>query len=162
VAIKWLVVAVVDATLESLALLDVGDDAHGERVAADAGEVFAEEVGRSVEVAGGGGADYLDVMAFPVHRAAADAAWRCCGDGVEIRDGETERRIGGDCETERRHCAGGVRGLLSLAVEGGGWGVGCHDPTVVVDRGVGERWLAMVGGGLFWVLVHDCQGGPVA
>ncbi len=47
-----------------------GDDAEGERVAPDRSEVLAEQVGRSLAVAGGRSADDLDVMAFPVHLPA--------------------------------------------------------------------------------------------
>ena len=69
---------------------EVGDDANSEWVAANAGEVFTEQVGGSTEVAGGRGADHFDVMAFPVHLATADGARGCFGDGVEIGDGEPE------------------------------------------------------------------------
>ena len=51
-------------------LSDLGDDADGERVAPDASEVLAEQVGGSLGVAGGRGADDLDVVAFPVHLPA--------------------------------------------------------------------------------------------
>ena len=50
--------------------LEMRGDAGGERVAADGGEVFAKEVSCSLGVAGGGGADDLDVVAFPVHLLA--------------------------------------------------------------------------------------------
>jgi hypothetical protein len=162
VAIERSAAEVVKANWVSHPLLEVGDDAHGEWVAAHVGEVFAEKVGGSAEVAGGRGADYFNVMAFPVHRVAADAAGRRCGDGVEIGDGETEGRIGCDCETQRRDRVDGVRRLLRLAIKGGGRHVGGDDPTVVLDRGIGERWLAAAGGGLFGILLHDYQGGPVA
>jgi hypothetical protein len=117
------------------------DDAEGERITADAGEVFAEQVGASTEVARGRGADYFDVMAFPGHLAATDRARGCFGDRVEIGDGETEGRIGLDGETERHHRVGLVDGLLSLAVEGGGLGGGGDHPTVILDRGPGEGRL---------------------
>jgi hypothetical protein len=51
-------------------LLHQGDDPEGERVAPDGSEVLAEQVGGSLAVAGGSGADDLDVMAFPVHLPA--------------------------------------------------------------------------------------------
>jgi hypothetical protein len=51
-------------------LSQLGDDPEGERVAPDGSEVLAEQVGGSLAVAGGRGADDLDVMAFPVHLPA--------------------------------------------------------------------------------------------
>jgi hypothetical protein len=141
---------------------EVADDAKSEWVAADAGEVFTEQVGGSTEVATRRGADHFDVMAFPVYVAAADGTRGCFGHGVEIGDGEPEGRIGLDRETERRHCVGRVHSLLRLAIEGGGLDVGGDHPTVVLDRGPGEGRLATAADGLFWFLMHDCQVGPVA
>jgi len=62
-------------------------DADGERVAADSGEVFAKQVRCSLGVAGGGGPDHLDVVAFPVHLLATGIFAGGSGDGVEIGDG---------------------------------------------------------------------------
>ena len=53
----------------SCALSEFCDDAQSDRVAADTRQMFTQEVGGSAEVAGGRGADHLDVMAFPVHLA---------------------------------------------------------------------------------------------
>ena len=78
----------------SCAPSEVGNDAQSERVAADAGEMFTEQIGGSTDVAGGRGADHFDVMAFPAHRATTGGTWRCSGDGGEIGDGEPEARIG--------------------------------------------------------------------
>ena len=78
----------------SCAPSEVGNDAQSEWVAANTGEVLTEQVGGSTEVAGGRRADYFDVMAFPVHLAAADGTRGRFGDGVEIGDGEPEGRIG--------------------------------------------------------------------
>lgn len=125
-----------------------GDDAEGERITADAGEVFAEQVGGSTEVAGGCVADDFDVMAFPGHLAATDRTRGGLGERVEISDGKTEGRIGLDGETERHHRVGLVDGLLSLAVEDGGLGVGGNHPAVVLDRGPGEGRSAPAAGGL--------------
>jgi hypothetical protein len=50
---------------------DVDRDADGQRVAADAGEVLAEQVSGSHGLAGGCGGDHFEVMAFPVHRPAS-------------------------------------------------------------------------------------------
>jgi hypothetical protein len=51
-------------------LSHTGDDPEGERVASDASKVLAEQVGGSLAIAGGRGADDLDVVAFPVHLPA--------------------------------------------------------------------------------------------
>ena len=51
-------------------LSHLGDDPEGERVAPDGSEVLAEQVGGSLAIAGGRGADDLDVVAFPVHLPA--------------------------------------------------------------------------------------------
>jgi hypothetical protein len=55
----------------SCAPSEVGNDAQSEWVAANAGEMFTEQVGGSTDVAGGRGADHFNVMAFPVHLPAA-------------------------------------------------------------------------------------------
>jgi hypothetical protein len=52
-------------------LSQLGDDPEGERVAPDGSEVLAEQVSGSLAIAGGRGADDLDVVAFPVHLPAA-------------------------------------------------------------------------------------------
>jgi hypothetical protein len=123
----------------SCALSEFGDDAQSDWVAANTGEVLTEQVGGSTVIASGRRADHFDVMTFPVHLATADDAGGRFGEGVEIGDGEPECRIGRDRVTERRYRVGRVRGLLRLAVEGGGLAV-CRDrPTVVLDRGTSSR-----------------------
>ncbi len=86
----------------SRGLSEHGGDAEGERVAAGAGEVFAEQVSGSSGIAGGCGGDHFDVMAFPVHLVVAGTLARCSGDGVEVGDGEPEGRVGVDGEPQRR------------------------------------------------------------
>jgi hypothetical protein len=54
----------------SCAPSEVGNDAQSEWVAANAGEMFTEQIGGATDVAGGRGADHFNVMAFPAHRAA--------------------------------------------------------------------------------------------
>jgi hypothetical protein len=78
----------------SCAPSDVGNDAQSERVAANAGEMFTEQIGGAADVASGRDADHFNVMAFPAHRAANCGAWGCFGHGGEIGDGEPEARIG--------------------------------------------------------------------
>ena len=141
----------------SCAPSEVGNDAQSERVAADAGEMFTEQIGGATDVAGGRGADHFDVMAFPAHRAAAGGPRGRFGDGGEIGDGEPEARIGYDRMTERLLRCGCVRGLLRLAIEGGGLDVGRDHPTVVLDRRTSRGRLAMAGVGPFWVAMHDYQ-----
>jgi hypothetical protein len=136
---------------------EVGDYANREWVAADAGKVFAQQVGSSTEVPGGGGADYFDVMAFPVHLAAADRARGVLSDGGEIGDGKPEARIGCDRVTERPYDDGHVRGLLCLAIEGGGLDVGCDHPTVVLNRRTCRSRLTTAGVGPFQVAMHNDQ-----
>ncbi len=135
---------------------EVGHDAQSEWVAADAGEMFTEQIGGPADVAGGRGADHFDVMAFPAHRAATGGTWRCIGDGGEIGGGEPEARIGYDRLAERPYGDGRVRGLLRLAIEGGGLDVGRDHPTVVLDRRTIRGRLA-VGVGPFSVAMHDYQ-----
>ena len=72
--------------------LEPGGDADGERVAADTGEVLAEQVSGSRGLAGGCGGDHFDVMAFPVHHRASGLLARCAGEGTEVGDG---RWLGG-------------------------------------------------------------------
>jgi hypothetical protein len=51
-------------------LPEIGDDVEEKRVTADTVEMIAEQVGRSFQIAGGRGAEDLDVVAFPVHLPA--------------------------------------------------------------------------------------------
>ncbi len=54
---------------------EVGNDAQSERVAANAGEMFTEQVSGSTDVAGSRDADHFNVMAFPAHQAATGGNW---------------------------------------------------------------------------------------
>ena len=60
--------------------LEPGGDADGERVAADTGEVLAEQVSGSRGLAGGCGGDHFDVMAFQFIARPAG-----CWSGVPVR-----------------------------------------------------------------------------
>ena len=103
-------------------------------------------------------------MAFPVHLAAADGI----SGGASVMAARSamaspKRRIGRDRVTERRYGVGRVRGLLRLAIEGGGLDVGRDHPTVILDRGTSSRGrLATAGVGPFWVAMHDYQVALVA
>ncbi len=141
----------------SCASSEVGNDAQSERVAANAGEMFTEQIGGATDVAGNRGADHFNVMAFPAHRAANGGTWGCFGDGCEIGDGEPEARIGDDRMTERLHGDGRVRGLLCLAIEGGGLDRGRDHPTVVLYRRTSRGPLATAGVDLISIAMHDYQ-----
>jgi hypothetical protein len=81
-------------------------------VAADTGEVLAEQVSGSRGLAGGGAGDHFDVMAFPVHRLAHGLLARCAGEGRQIGDGEAEAGVGADAQAQG--CGGPVRADCSL------------------------------------------------
>jgi hypothetical protein len=141
----------------SYAPSEVGNDVQSQRVAADAGEMFMEQIGGSTEVAGGRGVDHFNVMAFPAHRAATDVTWGCFDVGGEIGDGECEARIGYDRVTERLYGGRRAPGPLRLAIEGGGPVVGRDHPTVVLDRRTCRVRPAKAGVRLFWVAMHNYQ-----
>jgi hypothetical protein len=71
VAIWELACQVLEVVVPPRWLSHLGDDPEGQRVAPDGSEVLAEQAGGSLGVAGGRGADDLDVVAFPVHLPAA-------------------------------------------------------------------------------------------
>jgi hypothetical protein len=71
VAIWELACQVLEVVVHPRWLSHLGDDPEGERVAPDGSKVLAKQVGGSVAIAGGRGADDLDVVAFPVHLSAA-------------------------------------------------------------------------------------------
>jgi hypothetical protein len=146
----------------SCALSEFCDDAQSDRVTADTGQMFTQEVGGSAQVAGGRRADHLDVVTLPVHRPTADDAGGRFGESTEIGDGELEGGIGPDRVPERGDGVGCVGGLLCLAIEGGGLDV-CRDPpTVVLDRGTGRGRLVLAGVGLYRVAMHNYQVGLAA
>ncbi|MGH3204956.1 MAG: hypothetical protein ACRDP5_23345 [Streptosporangiaceae bacterium] len=61
---------VFEAVVDPRRLSQLGDDPEGERVTPDASEVLAEQAGGSLAIAGGRGADDLDVVTFPGHLPA--------------------------------------------------------------------------------------------
>ena len=80
---------------------EAGDDVEEKRVATDIAEMFAKQVGRSLHIAGGRGAEDLDVVALPVHLPATVTSDRDSGSGVEVAEGELEGRSGLDGEAQR-------------------------------------------------------------
>ena len=67
-AVRKLGAQVLESIADSAALSEVVNDAQSEWVAANAGEMFAEQVGGSTDIAGGRGADHFDVMALQLVR----------------------------------------------------------------------------------------------
>jgi len=138
--------------------LEPGGDADGERVAADAGEVLAEQVSGSRGLPGGCGGDHFDVMAFPVHRPAGGLLVWGAGEGHQIGGGQGEAGVRADGQAQG--CGGPVRasGSLRPAVPRGRPEVGGDDPAVVLDRGSGGGQMIMTGGTLARQWLHDGQG----
>ena len=136
---------------------ELGGDADGERVAADIGKVFAEQPRCTVGIAGGSGADHLDVMAFPAHLLATGSFAHCSGDGVEIGDGQPEGRVGVDREAQRRGRPTGIDGSLRLAVEPRRPPACRHHTAVILDRRPGIAQAIMVPAGPAGRWLHDRQ-----
>ncbi len=137
--------------------LEEDGDADGERVAADAGEVFAEEVSCSLGVAGGGGANHLGVVTFPAHLLATGSFAPSSGDGVEIGDGQPEGRVGVDREAQRRGRPTGIDGSLRLAVEPGRPPACRHHTAMILDRRPGITQAIMMAAGPAGRWLHDRQ-----
>jgi hypothetical protein len=146
----------------SCALSEFCDDTQGDRVAADIGQMLTQKVSGSAEVAGRRRADHLDVMAFPVHLPPARDTRGCFGEGAEIGDSQLEGGIGPHGMPERPYRVKRVHGMLRLAIEGRGLDARGQRPTVVLDRCTGNDRLTTAGGGLFWVVMHNYEVGPLA
>ena len=106
---------------------------------------------------GGGGADHLDVMAFPAHLLATGSFAHCSGDGVEIGDGQPEGRVGVDREAQRRGRPTGIDGSLRLAVEPRRPPACRHHTAVILDRRSGIAQAIMVAAGPAGRWLHDRQ-----
>jgi len=148
---------VLELAVLSRGLPELRADADGERVAADAGEVFTEQVSCSPGMAGSCGADHFDVVAFPGHLLAPGIAGRRSGDGAEIRDGEPEVRVGVDGEAQCRGRLVRVGGSLRLPVSRGGLPVGGDHAAVVLDRRPYGGSVIAVAGGLAGRWLHDTK-----
>jgi hypothetical protein len=138
-------------------LSEPGGDPDGERIAADTGEVLAEQVRCSREVASGCGGHHFDVMAFPVHRPATRMAAWCAGDGLEIGGGEGEAGVGGNGQAQGPGGPARVGSSLRPPVPRGRLRVGSDHPAVVLDRGLGGGQMIMVAGVLAWRWEHNGQ-----
>src|ERR1700744_1795297 len=80
--------------------LEPGGDADGEGVAAATGEVPADQLSGSRGLAGGGGGDHFDVMAFPFHRLAGGLLAWYAGEGHQIGGGQGEVGVGADRQAQ--------------------------------------------------------------
>jgi hypothetical protein len=137
--------------------LEPASDADGERVAADTGEVLAEQVSGSRSLAGGCSGDHFDVMAFPANRPASGQLAGCAGEGRQIGGGQGEAGVGADGHAQGH--GGPVRagGSLRLAVPRGRAGVGGDDPAVVLNRGSGGGQMTTAAGTMGRRWLHDGQ-----
>jgi hypothetical protein len=162
VAIWELACEVFEVAVHSRRLARLGDDPEGERVASDASEVLAEQVGGSPGVAGGRGTDDLDVVAFPVHLPATVPLARGSGYGVEVGEGELERRVGFDGVAQRCDGSASVDGSLCLPVPRRSPRA-CGDRAAVVFNGVpGGVQVIMLAEGLTLCWLHGAQFAPLA
>ncbi|HEY1618193.1 MAG TPA: hypothetical protein VGG25_11270 [Streptosporangiaceae bacterium] len=152
---------VLEVVARSRGLSEHGGDAEGERVAADAGEVLAEEISGSPGIAVGGGGDHFDVVALPVHRPVAGTLARCPGNGAEIGDREPEGRVGVDGEPQRRDGKARVGGALRLPVPRSGPPVCGYRAAMDVDRGPGIGQVVTVAGVLITRRLHDGKAAQV-
>jgi hypothetical protein len=134
-----------------------GGDPDGERVAADIGEVLAEQVRGSRDVSCGRGGDHFDVMAFPSHRPPTWMAVWCAGDGRQIGVGEGEIGVGGDGQAQGHGGQARVGGSLRPPVPRGRLRAGSDHPAVVLDRGPGGGQMIVAAGALAWRWLHNGQ-----
>jgi hypothetical protein len=134
-------------------LSEPGGDPDGERVAADIGEVLAEQVRCSRDVSRGRGGDHFDVMAFPSHRPPTGMAAWCAGDGLQIGGGEGEVGVSGDGQAQGRDGPTRVGGSLRSAVPSGRLRVGSDHSAMVLDRGPGDGQMITVA----WRWLHNGQ-----
>jgi len=139
---------VFEAAVHPRLLPHPGDDPDGEGVTPDGSEVLAEQIGGSLAIAGGRGADDLDVVAFPVHLPATLGLARGPGNGVQVGEGELERRISFDGQTQRCQGLAVVDGSLCLAVPRRGPRAGADRAAVVLDGRPGGVQVILLPQGL--------------
>ena len=156
-AIWELACQVLEVVVHPRWLSHLGDDPEGERVAPDGSEVLAEQVGGSLAIASGRGADDLDVVAFPVHLPAAVTLACGSGHGVEVGEGELERRVGFDGVAQRRGGPTAVDGSLCLPVPRRGLQAGGDRAAVVLKGGPGGVHVIMLADGLTLCWLHESQ-----
>jgi hypothetical protein len=157
VALREAACEVFEVLVHLVRLSRLGDDKEGERVTADRSEVFAEQVGGALAVAGGRGADNLDVMAFPVHLPAAVMVARASGHRVEVGQGEFEPGVGFDGEAQRGHGFGAIGGSLCLPVPRRRPHACGDRAAVVLNGGPGGVQVSMLVAGLTLGWLHKCE-----
>ncbi len=140
----------------------MSDDPSGERVAADAGRMFVEQVSRSKTIPGRRCIDHFNVVAFPAHLSATRSLSRRPVQRAEVGECNPEGRIGGHGEPQCDEGEARVAGSLSLPVPGRRLSVGGNRAAVILD-GWTEVWRqrrAMRKGTTG--LLHGCQVDPTA
>jgi hypothetical protein len=148
---------VLEVVVVSRGLPEHGGDAEGEGIAADAGQVVAEQVSCSAGIAGGRRADHFDVVALSGHLLVTGTVARRSGDGVEVGDGEPEGRVVVDGEPQRRGGQARVSGALCLPVPRSSPPL-CGDHAAVdVNRRPGSGQVVMVAGVLLTHWLHECK-----
>jgi hypothetical protein len=155
VAIWKLACQVLQVVVHPRRLAHLGDDPEGKRVAPDGSEVLAEQGGGSLAIAGGRGADDLDVVAFPVHLSEAGTLARGSGHGVKVGEGELERRVDFDGVAQRCGGLAAVDGLLCLPVPRRGLQACGDRAAVVLKGGPGGVQVILPTDGLTLCWLHD-------
>lgn len=134
-----------------------GDDTEGERVAADTGEMLAQQVNCPAGLSGRRGGDHLDLVAFPGRRPAGRVVGRSTGEGTKIGGGQVEARVGADRQVQ---CRGGpvrIAGFLRLLGQGGRAPGGGDRPAVDLSRGPGSGQPVTGASVLIWRWLHGFQ-----
>jgi hypothetical protein len=157
VAVLELVREVLKVVVHPHGLSYLVDDPDGERVAPDAGQMLAQQVGGTFAIPGGRCAYHLDVVAFPVHLLATGGLSCDAGKGVEIGDGEAEAAVGYYRATERESGLVAVGGPLSPPIPSRRRQVRADGTTVVLDRTLVTRLLILPAASLPLTSKHDCQ-----
>jgi hypothetical protein len=116
----------------------IGDDAHGERIAAGAGEMLLKQVSSSLCLAEGGSADDFDVVSLPVHLPRAGSLHHISSEGLEVGESESEFGVGIDCLAQCHRRFGAIGGSLRPAVPRGRLWVSADSPTMIFDRQRGK------------------------
>jgi hypothetical protein len=134
VAIRELAGEVLEIVVGLPTVAPLGDDLEGERVAADTGQVVAEQVDCSFAIAGSRSAHHFDVVAFPVHLPATATLGRGPPNSIEVGGGDLEGGVGVDGQSQRYYGLAAVDGSLCSPVAGRRLQAGGYRPSVVLSR----------------------------
>jgi hypothetical protein len=96
--------------------------------------VLPKQISSSLSFAGAGSTDHFDVVALPVHLAAAGSLYRVPCQRLEVGESETEAGVGVDRPAQCNHCLGAIGGSLRPAVKSGSLWVCADGPTMILDR----------------------------